>query len=214
MWGGGRTGSNLAKRLSGTGHDSVVVEKDENRAHELAAELDALVINGSGSDIEVLKEAGAEKADALAALAPDDEVNFMACKLAKELKIPRVVARVNESRHVGMFEDVGADVAISPINATIGLFEKAITGPQIYGLLSLGGQIADAIEVSVGKDSAASGQRIQEINLPDLVTIATITRGGELIPPRGRTVLQEGDRIILAGDPDQVISVGNMLKGK
>lgn len=78
----------------------------------------------------------------------------------------------------------------------------------------MGSQIADAIEVSVGKDSVASGLRIQEVDLQDLVTIAMIARGEELILPGGESVLQEGDRIILAGDPDQVISVGNMLKGK
>lgn len=141
--GGGRTGHLLAERLVKRDHETVIVEEDEQRAHEIAAELDSLVIHGSGSDMDVLEDAGAEKADALVAVAGSDEVNFMACKLAKELGIPRVVTRVNDDKHAYMFEDLGADAAISFINAAVTLYERAVTGPGMYGLLTLGGGEAE-----------------------------------------------------------------------
>jgi trk system potassium uptake protein TrkA len=80
--GGGQTGSKLAKRLANRGHNVSIVEKDETRAHELAAELDALIIHGSGADVDVLKDAGIDKADVLVALTDADEVNLMACEVA------------------------------------------------------------------------------------------------------------------------------------
>lgn len=155
--GGGRAGKNLAKRFIDADHEVAIVESEEERAYELTQELDALVIHGSGTDIEVLRDAGGERADALVALAPSDEVNLMACKLANDLEIPRIITRVNKSEHAKMFEEVGADVAVSYITATAGLYEKAVTGPEIFGLLSMGGKEANVLEVSIDEESIGSG---------------------------------------------------------
>lgn len=212
--GGGRTGFRLAQRLSRRDHESVVVEKDERRAHELAADLDALVIHGSGSDLDVLRDAGAQDADALVAVAAADEVNFMAGKLAKELGVPRVVTRVNEDKHASMFEDLGVDAAISFVNAAVALYEKAVTGPGMYGLLGLSGGEAEVVEVSVVGKSEAVGKTIRELDLPDLCTVAMISRKGELIPPRGDTEFGENDRVTLVGKSDLVMSVAKLFRGK
>ncbi len=212
--GGGRTGLGLTERLLKTGHETTIVESDEERAQSLASELDALVIKGSGSNMDVLEDAGAEDADVLAAVTGSDEVNFMACKLAREAGVDAVVTRVNDSGHAGMFEDVGADVTINPIDAAIGLFERAITGPSVYGMLSLGGSKADVIEVSVSEDSEAVGTSIEELDLPEHCTVSVITRGDELVSPRGKTKFQEEDRVILAGKPDDVIDAGELFRNK
>lgn len=212
--GGGRTGSRLAEHLLKRDHEPVIVETDERRAHELAANLDALVIHGSGSDLDVLKDAGGEKADAMVAVAGADEVNFMACKLAKGLGIPRVVTRINESKHASMFEELGVDAAISFVDAATTLYEKAVTGPGMYGLLGLGGGEAEVVEVSVVEESEAVGKTIREMALPDLCTVAMITRSGGLIPPRGDTEFREGDRVILVGKSDDVMSVAKLFRGK
>ncbi len=210
--GGGRTGRGLADRLLKTGHETTILESDEEKAQELASSLDALVIKGSGSDIDDLRDADAENADALAAVTGSDEVNFMACKLAREVGVDRIITRVNDSSHAEMFEDEGADVIINPIDASIGLFERAITGPEIYGMLSLGGSNADVIEVSVSEGSKAMGKTIEELNIPDHCTISVITRDDELVSPRGRTKFREGDRVILAGKPEDVIDTGELFR--
>lgn len=212
--GGGRTGFNLGRRLIANSHEVAIVEKDEERANKLSKELDALIIHGTGTNLEVLEKAGIKKADALAALTPNDETNLMISKLAKNFDISRVVARVNETKHAEMFEDVGADATISSVTSTVGLFEKAITGPGIFGLLSLGGKKADVIEVTVSEDSPVIGKSIKELDLPELCTIATITRDDVLAPPRGNTVLKEDDRVILAGDPEEITPVGKLFRGK
>ncbi|KXA98847.1 hypothetical protein AKJ40_04400 [candidate division MSBL1 archaeon SCGC-AAA259M10] len=212
--GGGRAGKNLAKRFIDTDHEVAIVESEEERAYELTQELDALVIHGSGTDIEILRDAGGERADALVALAPSDEVNLMACKLANDLEIPRIITRVNKSEHAKMFEEVGADVAVSYITATAGLYEKAVTGPEIFGLLSMGGKEANVLEVSIDEESKVVGKAIEELDLPELCTIAIITREGELIPPRGETTLEAEDRVILAGRAEDVQSVSRMFRGK
>lgn len=212
--GGGQTGYRLANRLAKRNHETAIVEADERRAHELAAELDSLVIHGTATDIDVLKDAGGEKADALVAVTASDEANFMAVKLAKELGIPRVVSRVNEEKLASAFEDLGADAAISLVDAAVTLYEKAITGPGMYGLLTLGGGEVEVVEVSVVEESDAIGETIKDLDLPDLCTVAMVTRKGELIPPRGDTEFEEGDRAVLVGKSEDVMSVARLFRGK
>lgn len=212
--GGGRTGSLLAERLIKRGHETVIVEIDEKRAHELAAELDTLVIHGSGADLDVLKDAGGEKADVLVAVAQTDEVNLMASKLGKKLGIPRVVSRINEEKHASMFEDLGVDAAISFVSAAVTLYEKAATGPGMYGLLGVGGGKGEVVEVTVGGDSDAVGQTIREMGVPETCSIAMITRGDQLTPARGDTEIMVDDQVIIVGKSEDVMDVARYLRGK
>ena len=212
--GGGQVGSKLAKRLADRGNNLVIIEKDERRAHELAAELDVLVMHGSGADIDVLKDAGIDKADVLVAVTQADEVNLMACELSKKMGVPRVVARVNEEKHVRMFEELGVDVAVSLINAAVVLFEKAAAGPGVYGLLGIGGGKGEVVEVMVGPNSKAAGKKIKDIDIPKDCTLAMICRGDELVPPRGDTEIKVGDMVTIVGKTDAIMKIANSLRGK
>lgn len=205
--GGGRMGRGLAKRFEKTGDDLVVIDVSEERAYELTNKLDATVIYGDGTDPDILKKADIERVDALVVVTSSDEVNLMVCKLGKDFGVPRIIARVNEGDNMNIFEDVGADVTINSILATLGLFERAVNGPEIYGLLSLGGYKAEAIEVTVGGNSEAFGKTIEELNIPELCTVAMIIRKGELIPPRGDTEFKENDHVILVGDSNELNSI-------
>ena len=212
--GGGQTGSKLAKRLADRGNNVVIVEKDERRAHELAAELDVLVIHGSGADIDALKDAGIDKTDVLVAVAEADEVNLMACELAKKMGVPRVIARVNDEKHARMFEELGVDVAISLNSAAVVLFEKAVSGPGMYGLLGIGGGRGEVVEVMVGDDSKAVDKKIKDVGIPEGCAIAMISRGDALIPARGSTEIKAKDLVAIVGKPDDVIKVTKLLRGK
>ena len=212
--GGGQIGSLLARRLSEHGHDVAVVEKDERKAHQLAAELDVLVIHGSGADVGCLKDAGVEKADVLVALTPADEVNLMACELAKKLGVPRVVARVNDEKHTKLFEELGIDVAIGLVGAAVMLFEKAVGSPGMYGLLGIGRGKGEVVEVTVGTSSKAIGNKLKDLSIPKGCTLAMICRGDELIPPRGDTELLAGDLVTIVGKPDAIIKTAKYLRGE
>jgi len=212
--GGGQTGSKLAKRLSDRGHNLVVIEKDEKRAHELAAELDVLVIHGNGADIDALKDSGVDKADVLIALTQYDEVNLMACELGKKMGVRRVIARVNDEKNAKMFEELGVDIAVSLVSAAVMLFEKAVAGAGVYGLLGIGGGKGEVVEVTVGTSSRAVGKFIKEINVSKGCTFAMITRGDELIPPRGDTQIQVGDLVTVVGKPEAVLKVTRYLRGE
>ena len=212
--GGGQIGSLLARRLSEHGHNVAIVEKDERKAHELAAGLDVLVIHGSGADVECLKDAGVEKADVMVALTTADEVNLMACELAKKLGVRRTISRVNEEKHARLFEELGVDMAISLTSAAAMLFEKAVGAPGIYGLLGIARGKGEVVEVTVGTKSKAAGCMIKDLRIPKGCTLAMVCRGDELIPPRGDTELWAGDLVTIVGKPDALLEMVKHLRGE
>lgn len=212
--GGGRTGLNVTKRLLKLNHEVTIVEIDEDRAQKLSQEVDANIIQGNGSDQKTLEKAGAKEADSIAILTADDDANLLSCKIAKKMEIPQIVVRANNKEYLSFFEDLGADVIISSISETIGLVEKAITGPDLYGIIGVGGGIADVIEVTVKEGSDAVGKKIQDLKLPELCSISIIIRGEELVPARGKTEFEVDDRVIVAGKAEDVVKVGRMLRGE
>lgn len=199
-------GVELADRLTQTGHEIAVIESDVDRANKIRSELDApLVIHGDGGDPDVLKDAGIEKADSLVAVTSDDETNLMICRLAKDLGSCRVIVRVEKEEYAEIFKDMGADVVISSLSATMGLIEKAAVSSGLYGMVSMGGEEGDVVEVKVSEGSKAEGKAIKDLNFSELCTVGLIRRKGELIPPRGTTVFQKDDRVILVGKSDEII---------
>ncbi len=81
--GAGDVGFQLAKRLAREQHDITLIDADGAKVRRAHEQIDAQVIEGSGSSLQVLRQAGIEQADVLAAVSNDDGVNLMACRLAK-----------------------------------------------------------------------------------------------------------------------------------
>lgn len=206
--GGGRMGVKLAERLTMTRHEVAVIEIDEEVANRIRKELEAsLVVHGDGTNPDILREAGIEGADSLVALTSDDETNLMVCKVAKDIASCRIIARVKKDEYAKMYKDVGVDIVVSAISATMGLIEKAATSSGLYGMISIGGREGDVIEITVTENSEAKGKAVKDLDLPEICTVGLIRREGELIAPRGDTVFQKGDQVILVGRTEEIISV-------
>ncbi|KXB00155.1 hypothetical protein AKJ40_01790 [candidate division MSBL1 archaeon SCGC-AAA259M10] len=150
--------------------------------------------------------AGIEEAESLVALTSNDETNLMVCKVAKDIASCRVIARVKKDEYADMYKDIGADIIVSAISSTVGLIEKAAVSSGLYGMITMGGKEGEVIEIKVSKNSEANGKAIKDLNLPKICTVGLIRREGELIAPRGDTVFEEGDQVILVGKSDEIIS--------
>lgn len=115
----GKVGSRFAKVLSEEGHDVVIIDSDSNNFKALGPNFNGITITGVPIDQDVLKHAGIENADALAAVTPDDNVNIIACQVAKEIfKVPRVIARIYNPEREHVFHQFGLDT-ICPTNLTV-----------------------------------------------------------------------------------------------
>ncbi|NLD47491.1 MAG: TrkA family potassium uptake protein [Clostridiaceae bacterium] len=124
----GKVGASFAEVLANEGHDIVIVDNDNNSFKSLSPDFNGITVTGVPIDQDVLKKAGIETADALAAVTPDDNVNIMVCQVAKEIfKVPRVVARIYNPAREHVFHEFGLKT-LCPTNITVDVIKAMILG--------------------------------------------------------------------------------------
>jgi len=211
----GKVGYFLAKRLALSKHIVGIVELDKAVCEEVAKELEVLVINGDGCDPLVLEEAGAGRADVIAAVTGDDEDNLIICQLAKEkFNVGRTVGRVNDPSNEHTFAELGIDVPVDSTKILAKIIEEEVSFSDFVNLMSFKRGKLAIVRVDLPEDSPVINQEIQTIQLPPDSVLVSILRGEEVIVPKGNTVLKAGDDIIaltVIGNEPQLL---NMLIGK
>lgn len=195
--GAGRIGQHLAKSMSAK-HEVVVIEADEKRGRALSAEIDALVVVGDATRIETFRDAEVDKADVFVALTDHDETNLLACVLAKEMGVPRLIARISDPSLASTFERLGIEEAICPETITANLIEGAISGYHMIARI-LSSKTGDAVllAVTVERGSKADGKKISELEMPKASSIIAIYKGDSLEFPNGNTKLSEGQKVLI-----------------
>ncbi|MFC1631001.1 NAD-binding protein [Candidatus Omnitrophota bacterium] len=196
--GGGKVGFYLAKELTEGHHTVSLVEKDLATCEEIAKKLDSvLVINGDGCNNRFLEDAGISRADVVAAVTGSDEVNLMACQLAKQFsKVKRTVARVNDPKNAHTFNEVGVDVAVDSTSIIAKIIQEEVSLEDLVTLMTFKRGKLALVRVDLTVDSPCVNRQVQEIKLPRTSVLVSIIRGADVIIPRGETVLQAKDDII------------------
>jgi trk system potassium uptake protein len=202
--GAGEVGWYLAQRLGAEGNDVVVIEQNEQIAAAIGAELDVQVVVGSATVPSVLRSAGIERADLLAGVTQNDEVNLLASLLAKEFGVQQTVVRIQTEELRGplgekLLATMRADVVIDPDADTADeIMELAHVGgadevyPMSGGELLVLGAVIGPTSPFVGHDLAEIGRSF-EPNWRFL--FGAVTRKGETVIPRGDQVLEAGDHV-------------------
>lgn len=104
----GRVGALLAANLAARSHHVTVIDLDTEAFDRLPAEFSGRTVVGSGTDMDVQRRAGIERADALVACTPGDNRNIAACQIAREIfQVSKVVARINDPLREKIFRDLG-----------------------------------------------------------------------------------------------------------
>jgi trk system potassium uptake protein TrkA len=195
--GGGKVGSYLAHLLVGKGHDVAVIEQDANACAALSDWGKALVINGDSCDLGALIDAGIEKADRFAAVTGDDANNLVACQLAKvKFNVPLTTARINDPRNEEIFHKFGVDFALNSTNILATVIEEGIIVNDLIPLVSVAKGKAMLVELKVAASSLASGKTLRELTWPRGSVVVSIVHEGEVIFPRGDTVLNADDIVV------------------
>ena len=198
--GGGKVGYYLTRELIEAGHEVVLMEKDRARADQIADEIGSVVIPHDGCEGKYLREAGANRADIVAAVTGDDEDNLVICQMAKHhFDVPRTIARVNNPKNEGLFRHLGVDDIVSPTRMILGSIEQDIPVHELLHLAALGDNELEIIEAHLQEGSPAIGRATRELTIPEGCSLFAVIRDGIASPLRPDTVLQEGDKVIAIG---------------
>jgi trk system potassium uptake protein TrkA len=212
--GGGKVGYYLTKELIESGHEVVLLEKDRARAEQIAGEIGSVVIPHDGCEGKYLREAGANRADIVAAVTGDDEDNLVICQMAKHhFDVPRTIARVNNPKNESLFRHLGVDEIISPTRMILSSIEQDIPMHELLHLAALGVGELEIIEAHLQHGSPAIGRIAVDLEVPTGCSLFGLIRDGVPRPLAADTVLAEGDKVIAIGRPDCETELREQLIG-
>lgn len=209
--GAGNVGVYIAKDLHEAGHEVVLLENDSILVAKLLPRLPMKVLHADACEVSRLQDAQLETMDVVVAATGDDEDNLVISLLSKqEFAVPRVVARVNHPENMWLFnESWGVDRAVSTPHLLTALVEEAVSVGSLVRLMEFGD--ARLVEVTLAPTSPAVDKRISDLELPRETTAVAVVRDQHVIAPRGDTVIQAGDEIMVLvtsdASEDQVKSI-------
>ncbi|MBW3536166.1 MAG: TrkA family potassium uptake protein [Actinobacteria bacterium] len=196
--GAGNVGVYIAKDLHEAGHEVVVLEQDSALVAKLLPRLPMKILHADACEVNRLQEARLETMDVVVAATGDDEDNLVISLLAKqEFAVPRVVARVNHPENYWLFNETwGVDRAVSTPHLLTALVEEAVSVGSLVRLMEFGD--ARLVEVTLAVGSPAAGKQISALQpFPREATVVAVVRGEHVIVPRGDTVIQAGDEVMV-----------------
>jgi trk system potassium uptake protein TrkA len=212
--GGGKVGYYLTKELIESGHEVVLMEKDRTRASQIADEVGSIVVPHDGCEGKYLGEAGANRADIVAAVTGDDEDNLVICQMSKHhFDVPRTIARVNNPKNEELFRHLGVDEIISPTRMVLGSIEQDIPVHELLHLGAIDSEL-EIIEAHLQEGSPAAGRSPSELTIPDGCSLFAVVRDGVATPLRADSVLAVGDKVIAIGRADCEVKLREQLIGE
>ncbi|MDB5752019.1 MAG: trkA [Ramlibacter sp.] len=203
--GGGRVGLRLARRLAGKVQVKLI-ERDLKRCEYLASQLpgDMLVLDGDGTDEELLADENVDDVDMFLSLTSDDEDNILSAMLAKRLGARRVLALINRRAYVDLIQGSTIDIALSPAQTVIGELLTHVRRGDVVAVHSLRRGAAEALEGVARGDRRTSklvGRRVEEIAWPAGVTVGAIVRAKgseqEVLMPHHDTLIESDDHLVI-----------------
>jgi trk system potassium uptake protein TrkA len=213
--GGGRTGSHLAGLLLAGGHTVRVVEDRPDVVELLRRELPAeVVVPGDGADPDVLERAGVRGAAVVAAVTGEDEDNLVVATLARfEFSVRRVIARINNPRNAWRYtSEMGVDAALDQADLMAKLIAEEMSLGDMMILVKLRRGEVSLVEERIEAGAAADGRAVRDLPLPSACTLAAVIRRGEVLAPRGDTVLRADDELIAVARADQQMQLSELLR--
>ncbi len=203
--GGGRTGSHLAALLLEQDHQVRVIENRPPTLAGLHREFPAeVVLEGDPTDPRVLLSAGIERAAVVAAVTASDEDNLVIASLARHrFQVRRTIGRVNDPRNSWLFTpEFGVDVSLNQADVMAKLIEEEMSLGDMMTLLKLRRSNYLLVEEKIYEGAQAVDKAIKDLPLTEHSIISAILRHGEMVLPRGNTILQAGDEVLALVDDD------------
>jgi len=213
--GAGSVGTAIAGDLRDNGHSVLLIEQDPDLVARLRPTLDVEWLEGDSCEVSTLRTAELERADVMVAATGDDEDNLVVSLLAKmEFAVPRVVARVNHPKNRWLFNETwGVDVSVSTPHLLTALVEEAVSVGALVRLLQFEGGEAHLVEVTLADNSPARNRPLSELEVPRDASVVAVVRQDRVVIPRGDTVMQVGDEVVVLVTGESEDKVKALLVG-
>jgi trk system potassium uptake protein TrkA len=213
--GAGNVGTYIASDLYEGGHEVLLIEQDPDVVARVRAALPGVtVVLADACEVDSLQQLHIEHYDVMVGATGDDEDNLVVSLLAKQVfAVPRVVARVNHPQNQWLFnESWGVDISVSTPHLLTALVEEAVAVGSLVRLMQFGD--TQLVEVTLADGSPAVGKAISELGVPREATIVAVIRGDRhVVVPRGETVMETGDEVLVLVNIESTETVKTLLIG-
>ncbi len=214
--GGGQSAALIAARLIREGNEVTMVELDASRCAQLEETLDAKIVQGSAASFSTLNKAGLKETDMLIAVTNWDEINILACLVAKvEADVKVKVARVRTHefarwKRVADEAGIGIDLIIHPETEVTERIMRVVNLPGVSDIVDYAGGGVKLFGMNVERDSWFAGKTLEELDAagpPRNSLVAMIFRGQQVIIPHGAQVVMPGDHVYVCTTKDSLDEV-------
>jgi trk system potassium uptake protein TrkA len=210
--GGSKVGTKAARDLCEKRFNVKIIEKDKNKAFEVADMLpNALVINGDCRNVELLEEESLESMDAFIAVTGNSETNIMSCLVAKSRHIKKTIALVENMDYFQISQSIGVDTLINKkLLAANNIFRYVRRG-EVVALTRLNNLNAEILEFVVKPTSEVAGALIREMDFPREASIGGVIRNNTGIIALGDFRIEEGDRVVVCCLPNAIPDIEKLF---
>lgn len=197
----GTIGKTILKNLSGEGHTITIIDEDKNCIENLIEKYDVMGVVGNGASMDIQNEAGVADAQLVIALTRSDELNILACLVAKKVGAKNTIARVRNPAYrkqiIDMKDDLGISMVVNPERETADEIFNIVNLPSVAQIEHFAEGKVSLVEVVAKKGSSLIGETLISLGqkLTTKVLICAVRRGDEVLIPSGRFEIREGDRI-------------------
>ncbi len=202
--GGSRIGERAAK-LMGRHHNVKLIEVNREKAFTLSNALDqTLVINGDGSNMDLLVQEGLKKMDAFIAVTGNSETNILSSTLAKQMGVKKTIAEVENIDYIKLAENMGIDTIINKKLITAGRIFRFTMSHDVASVRCLTGTTAEVIEFTVKAGAKVTKGKLSEIDFPKDAIVGGVIRGKSSFIAWGDTEIREHDKVVVFALPSAI----------
>ena len=207
--GAGRMGYSVAKLLADGSYDVVVIEQDDECRQVIKDSLDVLTIKGNGCSPEVLGMPEVRNADVFVAVTESDEVNLVACRMAKAFGAKHTVARVRNEEYTDseptlLNETLGVDLNLNPERITANEISHILMTPAALHVDDFADGKVRMFGARLPNDFQFLGVPLKNVRFPDGILVAMIFRKHKIIIPHGDDILEPGDNVYFVGGKEVI----------
>ena len=212
--GAGRIGGSLARNLSNSNYEVCIVDENKNKLSDLEDRLDIMTVEGHASQLSTLKKSGLDKETIIIAVTSNDEVNIVACQIAKKVfNVKKTICRFKDNSYfeqLGIFGDGVIDIPISPEDEITSYLKELIDHPGAGQIETFANGKVKLVSVKAKKKGKLVGRELKGIkdDMPDVdAFIAAIYRKGHPFIPSGDTLIKENDEIYFISSESDIGSI-------